>query len=52
VLFNRGVAALFADQPREAGNLLMQAVNVLPEKSGWHHLARFYLIVAGNQAAK
>jgi hypothetical protein len=51
VLFNRGMAALFADQPREAAALLVKAIAGLPEKSAWHHLARLYLVTAGNAAA-
>ena len=51
VLFNRGMAALFADRPREAAALLMKALTGLPEKSAWHHLARLYLVTAGNAAA-
>jgi hypothetical protein len=52
IRFNRGMAALFADQPREAAAFLMQAVVELPEASAWHHLARLYLVLAGNAAAK
>lgn len=52
VLFNRGVAALFTDQPREAAHHLTQALAVLPDKSAWHHLGRLYLLVAGNLAAE
>jgi hypothetical protein len=51
ILLNRGMAALFADKPREAAGLLMKAIGGLPDKSAWHHLARFYLVAAGNAAA-
>jgi tetratricopeptide (TPR) repeat protein len=47
VLFNRGMAALFSGQPDKARNDLRQAVAQLPEASGWHHLGRLYLALAG-----
>jgi tetratricopeptide (TPR) repeat protein len=43
VLFNRGMAALFAGQPAEARAALTEAVSQLPETSAWHHLGRLYL---------
>jgi tetratricopeptide (TPR) repeat protein len=43
VLFNRGMAALFAGQSAEARTALTEAVNQLPETSAWHHLGRLYL---------
>jgi hypothetical protein len=46
VLFNRGMAALFFDQPKEARTSLAEAATGLPESSGWHHLARLYRTVA------
>jgi tetratricopeptide (TPR) repeat protein len=46
VLFNRGMAALFQDRPAEARTCLSEAVSLLPEESGWHHLARLYLTLA------
>lgn len=47
VLFNRGMAALFLGQPEEARADLRKAVERLPESSGWHHLGRLYLALAG-----
>jgi tetratricopeptide (TPR) repeat protein len=46
VLFNRGMAALFLDQPAEARASLAKAVAQLPEDSAWHHLGRLYLALA------
>lgn len=46
VSFNRGMAALFLDRPREARIELANAVAGLPEKSGWHHLGCLYLALA------
>jgi hypothetical protein len=46
VLFNRGMAALFSDQPEEARTWLTQAVGQLPEDNSWHHLGRLYLALA------
>jgi tetratricopeptide (TPR) repeat protein len=43
VLFNRGMAALFAGQPAEARAALTEAIAQLPETSAWHHLGRLYL---------
>ncbi len=50
VLFNRGMAALFTNQPAEARDLLSRAVAQLPEASAWHHLARLYLTLAEARA--
>ncbi len=46
VLFNRGMAALFLEQPAEARELLGRAVAQLPEDSSWHHLGQLYLALA------
>ena len=46
ILFNRGLAALFADRTEEAGKLLHEAVQQLPESSPWHHLGQLYLALA------
>jgi hypothetical protein len=46
VLFNRGLACLFLDQPGQARTWLAQAVVRLPEGSAWHHLGRLYLTLA------
>jgi tetratricopeptide (TPR) repeat protein len=46
VLFNRGMAALFLDQPAAARPWLSQAVDQLPDSSAWHHLGRLYLALA------
>ncbi|MBV9125790.1 MAG: hypothetical protein JO112_20765 [Planctomycetes bacterium] len=45
-LFNRGLAALFLDQPAAARPWLQQAVAQLPEDGAWHHLGRLYLALA------
>ncbi|HEY1379543.1 MAG TPA: hypothetical protein VGF55_22255 [Gemmataceae bacterium] len=47
VLFNRGMAALFTGRPADARADLRRAVERLPESSGWHHLGRLYLALAG-----
>jgi tetratricopeptide (TPR) repeat protein len=47
VLFNRGMAALFLGRTDEARADLRKAVEQLPEASGWHHLGRLYLALAG-----
>src|SRR5437762_807428 len=47
VLFNRGMAALFTGRPAAARADLRRAVERLPESSGWHHLGRLYLALAG-----
>jgi hypothetical protein len=46
VLFNRGMASLFLDQPAPARSWLTQAVAQLPETSAWYHLGRLYLTLA------
>jgi tetratricopeptide (TPR) repeat protein len=46
VLFNRGMAALFSDQPQEARRWLAKAVAGIPEDSAWHHLGKLYLALA------
>jgi hypothetical protein len=46
VLFNRGMAALFSEQPAEARTALREAVAGLPEAGAWHHLGRLYLALA------
>lgn len=46
VLFNRGMARLFLGRIAEARAPLQQAVDAIPEASGWHALARLYLAVA------
>jgi hypothetical protein len=50
VLFNRGMAALFLDQPAAARETLNRVVAELPETSAWHHLARLYLTLAESRA--
>jgi hypothetical protein len=47
VLFNRGMAALFTGRPADARADLRRAIEQLPESSGWHHLGRLYLALAG-----
>jgi hypothetical protein len=46
VLFNRGMAALFSDQPVVARANLAATIEKLPATSAWHHLARVYLVLA------
>jgi len=41
--FNLGMAALFANQPDRAKELLTSACRGIPESSGWNHLARLYI---------
>jgi tetratricopeptide (TPR) repeat protein len=43
VLFNRGMAALFLDQPGQAREALRKATEQLPDSGAWHHLGRLYL---------
>jgi tetratricopeptide (TPR) repeat protein len=50
VLFNRGMAALFMDEPAAARPWLTEAVNHIPDKSAWHHLGRLYLALADMHA--
>jgi hypothetical protein len=47
VLFNRGMAALFTGRPADARVDLRKAVEQIPEASGWHHLGRLYMALAG-----
>jgi hypothetical protein len=46
VLFNRGMAALFAGNRAGARAALEAAVRQLPEDGPWHHLGRLYLALA------
>lgn len=46
VLFNRGMAALFARDSAAANQHLTAAVAQLPPSSAWHHLGRLYLTLA------
>ncbi len=46
VLFNRGMAALFCEDIREAKDHLVRAVERLPDDNAWHHLGRLYLALA------
>jgi tetratricopeptide (TPR) repeat protein len=43
VLFNRGMAALFANDKTVAKQHLTAAVAKLPVSGAWHHLGRLYL---------
>lgn len=43
VLFNRGMAALFAGDVTAAKQHLSAAIAQLPTSSAWHHLGRLYL---------
>lgn len=47
VWFNRGMANLFLGRTDAARLALGQAVAHLPEASGWYHLGRLYLTLAG-----
>ena len=49
VVFNRGVAELFEGSPRAAQAHFKKAVALLPESSGWHHLAQLYLALASSR---
>lgn len=51
VLFNRGMAALFSDEPAEAKTCLVQSVEKLPDDNAWHHLGRLYLALSGRSSA-
>ena len=44
--FNRGMARLFLGQFAQARASLQEAVDAIPETSGWNALARLYLAVA------
>ena len=46
VLFNRGMAALFAGDTAIAKQHLTAALAKLPTSSAWHHLGRLYVILA------
>lgn len=46
VLFNRGMSALFLDEPARAQADLTRAVAQLPERSAWHHLGHLYLTLS------
>jgi hypothetical protein len=46
VLFNRGMAALFAGDSDAAKRHLSAATGKIPASSAWHHLGRLYLILA------
>ena len=46
VLFNRGMAALFANDCAAAKQHLTAAIAQLPASSAWHHLGRLYLTLA------
>jgi tetratricopeptide (TPR) repeat protein len=46
VFFNRGMAALFLNQPAKARECLKKTVELLPESNGWHHLGSLYLALA------
>lgn len=50
VCFNRGMAALFLDQPAQAHTDLTGVRAGLPEDNGWHHLASLYLALAEARA--
>jgi hypothetical protein len=46
VLFNLGMASIFAGQTKEGDDPLRGAVSQLPEESPWTHLASLYLALA------
>ena len=46
VLFNRGMAALFAGDTAIAKKHLTDAIARIPSSSAWHHLGRLYLTLA------
>ncbi|MBL8868082.1 MAG: hypothetical protein KF873_04710 [Gemmataceae bacterium] len=46
VHFNRGVAALAAGRSTDAAASFAEAAKLLPETSGWHHLANLYRALA------
>ncbi len=46
VLFNRGMAALFAGASAHAKQALSSAIAQIPASSAWHHLGRLYLTLA------
>jgi hypothetical protein len=49
VLFNRGMAELFQDQPSRGRPFLNEAIAKLPETSAWHHLARLYVLLGSTE---
>lgn len=51
VLFNRGMAALFAGDVAAAKSSLNAALANIPAASAWHHLGRLYLILADMRRA-
>jgi hypothetical protein len=46
VQFNRGMAALFLGDPKEARSSIPQALAGLAEDGAWYHLGRLYLALA------
>lgn len=50
VLFNLGMAQLFAGNSAEAASHLRQAASQLPESTAWHHLAGLYLALADTRS--
>jgi hypothetical protein len=50
VLFNRGMSALFLDQPAAARPALQEVVGQIPETSAWHHLAQLYLALTTSRS--
>jgi hypothetical protein len=44
--FNCGLASLFTGQAKAARPAFSRVVEVLPDSSAWHHLARLYLTLA------
>jgi hypothetical protein len=44
--FNLGIAKLILGRPEQATHYLNAACKLLPESSGWCHLARLYLAIA------
>ena len=46
VVFNRGVAELFGGSAKLAIGHFKKAIKLIPESSGWHHLAQLYLAIA------
>ncbi len=50
IQFNRGLAALFANDREAARGFLNIAADVLPERSSWRHLAKLYLTLAESAA--
>lgn len=46
IAFNRGLAALAEGRKVDASKWLKMATQLLPEASGWHHLAQLYLALS------